>query len=120
LLSDPTKTFNALDTSLTTTDLFLEFHHIHHFNGALINNIPLLRKTRIKTIIGAGFLWLPKENFRYQEVFVGIERVFKLGARRRLRIGTYAVLGDDNNGRANTQFKVSFDVIDLWKKDWSF
>ncbi|MFT6486042.1 MAG: hypothetical protein ACJAWN_002774, partial [Neolewinella sp.] len=41
-------------------------------------------------------------------------------ARRRLRIGTYAVLGDDNNGRANTQFKVSFDVIDLWKKDWSF
>jgi len=120
LLSDPTKTFNALDTSLTTTDLFLEFHHIHHFNGALVNNIPLLRKTRIKTIAGAGFLWLPKKNFRYQEVFVGIERVFKLGARRRLRIGTYAVLGDDNNGQANTQFKVSFDVIDLWKKDWSF
>jgi len=120
LLSDPTSTFNALDTSLTTTKPFLEFHHIHHFNGALINNIPLLKKTRIKTIAGAGALWLPSEKFRYQELFVGIERVFKLGARRRLRIGTYAVLGDDNNGRANTQFKISFDVIDLWKKDWSF
>lgn len=120
LLSDPTTTFNALDTSLTTTKPFLEFHHIHHFNGALINNIPLLKKTRIKTIAGAGALWLPAEKFRYQEVFVGLERVFKLGARRRLRVGTYAVLGDDNNGRANTQFKVSFDVIDLWKKDWSF
>jgi hypothetical protein len=120
LLSDPTKTFNALDTSLTTTDLFFEFHHIHHFNGAIINNIPLLKKTRIKTIAGVGALWLPSEKFRYQEAFVGIERVFKVGARRRLKIGTYAVLGDDNNGRANTSFKVSFDIIDLWKKDWSF
>ena len=120
LLSDPTTTFNALDTSLTTTKPFLEFHHIHHFNGALINNVPLLKKTRIKTIAGVGALWLPSEKFRYQEVFVGMERVFKIGARRRLRVGTYAVLGDDNNGRANTQFKISFDVIDLWKKDWSF
>ena len=120
LMSDPTTTFNTLDTALTTTDLFFEFHHIHHFNGAIINNIPLLRKTRIKTIAGMGALWLPVEQFRYQEVFVGIERVFKVGARRRLRIGTYAVLGDDNNGRANTQFKVSFDLIDLWKRDWSF
>ena len=120
LLSDPTTTFNALDTSLTTTNPFLEFHHIHHFNGALINNIPLLKKTRLKTIAGVGALWMPAEKFRYQEVFVGIERVFKLGARRRLRVGTYAVLGDDNNGRANTQFKISFDVIDLWKRDWSF
>ncbi|WP_020567285.1 DUF5686 and carboxypeptidase regulatory-like domain-containing protein [Neolewinella persica] len=120
LLSDPTQTFNVLDTSLTTSNLFFEFHHIHHFNGALINNVPLLKKTRIKTIAGAGFLWLPEDNFRYQEVFVGIERVFKIGARRRLRIGTYAVLGDGTAGKADTSFKVSFDIIDLWKRDWSF
>lgn len=120
LLSDPTQTFNVLDTSLTTSNLFVEFHHIHHFNGALINNIPLLKKTRIKTIAGAGFLWLPEDNFRYQEVFVGLERVFKIGARRRLRVGTYAVLGDGTTGKADTSFKISFDIIDLWKRDWSF
>ena len=120
LLSDPTKTFNALDTSLTTTKPFVEFHHIHHFNGALINNIPLLRKTRIKTLAGAGFLWIPSQKFRYQELFVGVERVFKIGARRRLRLGTYAVLGDSTIGRANTEFKISFDIIDLWKRDWDF
>ena len=120
LLSDPSQTFNALDTSLNTTNLFVEFHHIHHFNGALINNVPLLKKTRIKTLAGAGFLYLPTEQYRYQEVFVGLERVFKIGARRRLRLGTYAVLGDDTNGRATTSFKVSFDVLDLWKRDWDF
>ena len=120
LMSDPSQTFNALDTSLNTTNLFVEFHHIHHFNGALINNVPLLKKTRIKTLVGAGFLYLPAEDYRYQEVFVGLERVFKIGARRRLRLGTYAVLGDATDGRATTSFKVSFDVIDLWKRDWDF
>jgi hypothetical protein len=70
-------------------------------NGALVNNIPLLKKTRIKTIAGAGFLYLPTEKYRYQEVFVGLERVFKIGARRRLRLGGYAVLGDANDGKAS-------------------
>lgn len=120
LMSDPSQVFNVLDTSLTTSNLFVEFHHIHHFNGALVNNIPLLRKTRIKTIAGAGFLYLPTEKYRYQEIFVGLERVFKIGARRRLRLGGYAVLGDANDGRAQTSFKISFDLIDLWKRDWSF
>lgn len=120
LFSDPSQTFNVLDTSLTTGNPFIEFHHIHHFNGALVNNIPLLRKTRIKTVAGGGFLYLPEEKYRYQEVFVGLERVFKIGARRRLRLGGYAVLGDANDGRARTSFKISFDLIDLWKRDWSF
>lgn len=120
LMSDPSQTFNVLDTSLNTSNLFVEFHHIHHFNGAIVNNIPLLKKTRIRTIAGAGLLYLPTENYRYQEVFVGLERVFKVGARRRLRLGTYAVLGDASDGRARTSFKVSFDLIDLWKRDWSF
>ena len=120
LLSDPSRTFNALDTALTTTDLFVEVHHIHHFNGAIINNIPLLRKTRIRTLAGAGLLYLPSTNYRYQEVFVGLERVFKIGARRRLRLGGYAVLGDGTGTAPVTSFKVSFDIIDLWKRDWSF
>ncbi|MEM6771098.1 MAG: DUF5686 family protein, partial [Bacteroidota bacterium] len=103
-----------------TSNLFVEFHHIHHFNGALVNNIPLLRKSRIKTIAGGGFLYLPEENYRYQEIFVGLERVFKIGARRRLRLGGYAVWGDANDGRGRTSFKISFDLIDLWKRDWNF
>lgn len=120
LYSDPLRSFQALDTSLTTTDLHVEFHHIHHFNGALINNIPLLKKTDIRTVAGGGFLWLQENNFRHQEAFVGLERVFKLGARRRLRVGLYGVLADSNQGAPTTSYKISFDLIDTWKRDWSF
>ena len=120
LFIEPLETFQALDTIINTTDLFLEAHYIHHFNGALINNIPLLKKTRIRTVAGGSFLWLPDNNIRHEELFAGIERVFKLGARRRLRLGVYGVVGNSNISDAAFSYKFSIDVIDTWKKDWSF
>ncbi|MEL6392397.1 MAG: DUF5686 and carboxypeptidase regulatory-like domain-containing protein [Bacteroidota bacterium] len=120
LYSNPLNTFQSLDTSLNTTNLHFEMHYIHHFNGAIINNIPLLKKSGITTVFGGGMLWLRDGDYRHQEVFAGIERVFKIGARRRLRVGLFGVLSDANDRSPNTAFKVSFDLIDIWKRDWSF
>jgi len=120
LYSDPLYSFQSLDTALATTNIFFEAHHIHHFNGALINNIPLLKKTRIRTVVGGGFLYVKDSNFRHEEVFLGLERVFKLGARRRLRLGFYGVLANSNISQTDTNWKISIDVIDTWKRDWSF
>jgi hypothetical protein len=120
LYSHPLRSFQMLDTSLSTTNLHFELHFIHHFNGAIINNIPLLKKTRIKTVAGGGFLWLKDNNYRHQELFVGVERVFKIGPRRRLRVGLFGVVADANNRKIDQSFKISFDLIDVWKRDWSF
>lgn len=120
LYSTPLYSFQALDTSLNTSDLFFEFHHIHHFNGALINNIPLLKKTNIRMVAGGGFMWVKQNNYRHEELFLGFERVFKLGPRRRMRIGLYGVAANGNAAVADMSYKVSFDIIDTWKKDWSF
>ncbi|MGB3798764.1 MAG: DUF5686 and carboxypeptidase regulatory-like domain-containing protein [Lewinella sp.] len=120
LLSDPLQTFQALNTSLATSGPHLEFHYLHHFSGALINNIPLLKKTRIQAVAGAGALFLREDNYRYQEFLAGIERVFKVGARRRLRVGLYGVMADDNQSGSEVTYKVSFDLIDIWRKDFRF
>ena len=120
LYSDPLNSFQILDRALNTSDLFLEFHHIHHFNGALINNIPFVKKTKVRVVVGAGAMWLRSEQFHYQEAFAGLERTFKLGARRRLRLGVYGAVAESNRDQPNANFKVSFDIIDTWKKDWSF
>ena len=120
LYSDALRTFQALDTSLTTTNLFIEFHHIHHFNGALINNIPLVKKTNVRVVAGGGALWVKENNYRHEEIFAGLERVFKLGARRRLRLGVYGVLSNSNVTKSDATFKISIDIIDTWKRDWSF
>lgn len=120
LYSDPLHSFQLLDTSLTATNIFLEAHYIHHFNGALINNIPLVKKLRIGTVAGAGAMWIKESNYRHEEIFAGIERIFKLGKRRRLRVGAYGVISQSNYSPPQTDFKISFDVIDTWKRDWSY
>jgi len=121
LFFDPLLSFQSLDTSLATTKPFLELHAVHHFNGALINNLPLVRKLRIEAAAGAGILWLGEgDGYRYEELFFGLERIFKLGPRRRMRLGVYGVF---SNSVARSPFwepKVSIDIIDTWKRAWSF
>ena len=120
LYSNPLYSFQSLDTSLVATDIFLEGHYIHHFNGALINNIPLIKKLKLRTVAGAGFVWIKESGYRHEEIFGGVERTFKLGARRRLKVGAFGILGQSNTSPPTTDFKISFDLIDTWKRDWSY
>jgi len=117
---EPLQYFQVLDTNLVTSSPYLEFHYIHHFNGALVNNIPLIKKTRIGVVAGGGFLYESENEYRHQEIFLGLDRVFKLGPRRRLRLGIYGVVGKSNFTDIQTDYKFSIDIIDTWKKDWSF
>lgn len=120
LYSDPMYSFQLLDTSLFATDWFVEGHYIHHFNGAMINNIPLVKKLKLRTVAGAGFMWIKQNGFRHEEVFGGVERVFKIGARRRLKLGFYGVLAQSNFLPPRADWKISFDIIDTWKREWSY
>jgi hypothetical protein len=120
LYSDPLHSFQLLDTAMSTTNTFFEAHYIHHFNGAMINNLPLIKKTKLRTVAGAGAMWLQENGYRHAEVFGGVERIFKLGARRRLRLGVYGVVSQSNQYAPRTGYKISFDIIDTWKRDWSY
>ncbi len=105
---------------MNTTQPYIELHYVHHFNGAIMNFIPLVKQLRIRTVGGAGALRVQETNFQMAEIYLGLERVFKLGKRRRLRIGIYGVAADSNFASPTATYKVSFDIIDTWKRDWSF
>lgn len=120
LHSDPLNSFQSLDTAFATTNLFIEANHIHHFNGALVNNIPFIKKTKVRIVAGAGALYIFVKNFHHEEIFAGLERVFRLGARRRLRVGLYGVLVKSSYSKKDTASRVSFDINNTWKRNWSF
>lgn len=121
LFSSPLASFQIIDTLLTTTRPFFEAHALHHFNGAFLNNLPLLRLTGVEFVVGGGFMYLSEGGgYRHEEILAGIERTFKLGVRRRLRIGVYGVAANSSAFKPEQTFKVSVDVIDTWKRDWSF
>ena len=117
---DPLYNFNSLDTIIITTNFYFEAHYVHHFNGAIVNNIPLVKKLRVQAVAGAGFLWVSDGAVRHEEILAGLERTFKLGARRRLRLGVFGVLANSNIGNTNTAIRFYVDVIDTWKKNWNF
>jgi len=45
-------TFNLLDFYEFTTDEYAAIHLVHNFNGRIMSRIPLLKKTKLRTIIG--------------------------------------------------------------------
>lgn len=120
LFVNPLNNFQNLDSSYETQDIYVEAHYIHHFNGAIVNKIPFMKKTGIKTSFGGGFIYLPEHNnYFYTEAFFGAERIFKI-ARKRLRVGLFGIFSVSSNEFAlpqedqpkNFQFKVSFDIMD--------
>lgn len=117
--SNPLFSFQDLDTSLPTLDWYFEAHLIHHFNGALINKIPFMKKTRIMSVVGSGYLYVPEHNWQHYEFFAGIERIFKF-SRRRLRVGLYAVFSDGNQTDPRTTGKISFALLDRRNMKFNF
>lgn len=117
--SNPLFSYQNLDTSLPTQNWYLETHFIHHFNGALINKIPFMKRTRITTVAGTGYLWVPEHNWQHFEFYAGMERVFKI-SRKRLRIGLYGVLSDGNRIDPRYDFKISFALLDDRRMKFTF
>ena len=117
--SNPLYSFQGLDSTLPTKDYTWEAHIVHHDNGAIINKIPFMKKTRIGLVVGASALYVKEHNWQHYEFLAGLERNFKF-SRRRLRIGIYGVLSDGNNIAPQATWKVSFAVLDDRNMKWNF
>jgi hypothetical protein len=117
--SNPLYSFQGLDSSLPSKDYFLEAHLVHHDNSALINKIPFMKKTGIGLVVGAGALYVHEFDFTHVELLGGLERNFKF-SRRRLRVGFYGVISDNNVGSPRVNYKISFAVLDDRNMKWNF
>ncbi len=56
---------------------FTEAHAEHHFNGFIINKIPLLKKLNVQEVIG-GHLLLNNKLNQYYEINFGLENIFNI------------------------------------------
>ena len=117
--SNPLYTFQNLKSTLPTVSIYYEGHFVHHDNGAIINKLPFMKKTRIGLVVGVAFLHIPEYNFFHYEGYAGLERSFKF-SRRRLRIGVYGVASDSNQSKYNSAIKISFAMLDDRNMKWSF
>ena len=117
--SNPMFSFQGLDSTMPTKDYIFEFHFVHHDNGAIINKIPFMKKTRIGLVFGGGAMYVKENNYQFYELIAGLERNFKL-TRRRLRIGVYGFASDGNKMDTKIGWKVSFSVLNDRNMKYNF
>lgn len=60
----------------STNQWYLQGHLEHHFQGLLMNHIPLIRKLKLQEVAGVHYLQTP--DLQYAEISFGMEHIFKL------------------------------------------
>ena len=107
------------DTTINVTDYYFKLNYIHHFNGAIINFVPLVKRLGIHTVIGTSGLLIPESNYRYAEIFGGIERTFKI-SRTRFRLGVYFVEAKSNLSNIKPRVKFGINFYSFRNDDWGY
>ncbi len=58
----------------STTNPFVQIHYQHHFQGFIMDKLPLIRKLGLKSVLGAAFLYT-EEGKDYFEVSFGLDNI---------------------------------------------
>jgi len=107
------------DTTLNVTDSYIKLNYIHHFNGAIINYVPLVKKLGIHTVAGVSGIMIPQYKYQYAEVFAGIERSFRV-SRTRFRLGIYGVEARSSINKIDPRIKFGINFYSFRNDDWGY
>jgi hypothetical protein len=112
-------TYQLILKTFAVFNWYFESHYVHQFNGFFTSKVPLLNKTGIREMAGAGFMYVPERKFQYAEVYFGFNRVFKIG-RERIRLGSYYVVAQSNEFGIRNGIKFSIEPYNQNRNIWSF
>lgn len=107
------------DTTIYSSDIFVQAHYIHHFNGAFMNLIPLVNKLGVHAVAGASGLYIKESNYQYFEWFLGAERYIK-ASRARWRLGVYYVDAVSNYSKIQPRIKFAINRYSLRDQSWGY
>lgn len=117
--SNPLYTFQYLDTSLRTTQAYLQAQYLHQFNGAIMNKIPLLNRLHLQSFGGAGALLLEQSGYKHTEIFAGLSKAFTIRDQM-FKISAVYVSSVNSVTGYQDGFKIGFDFFDSWSNGWDY
>lgn len=117
--SNPMFSLQLLDTSLNTSNSYLQFNYIHHFNGFFLNKVPLINKLKLQETVGGNLLVIPDAGFAQAELYVGIEKQIRI-RKQIFKVGIYAVTADSSFDKSNLNFKIGVNFYDPFYNKWNY
>ena len=117
--SNPIQSFQLLGPTINTRNEYFHANFIHHFEGTILNKVPLIRKLRLGLAGGVGTLLIRDIDFAHFEMFAGIERKIKI-KRELLRLGLYATTSDNTLEHPSIRLKIGIDFFNTFSKKWEY
>ena len=119
LFSNPLYTFQLLGETHNSLESYITFNYIHHYHGALTKKLPVIKKTKLEFVSGAGALYINDNKFAHSEIFNGIEMPFKVG-QTKLKLGVYYVNAYSNYSDLSNMVKFGLNVFNPFTNKWAF
>ena len=119
IFTPPMYAFQTLDSTFITFKRYYEVHYRHHFNGALLNKVPLMKYLHLYESVGANLLYAPeRNNMLFYEMYVGVDKLVKIW-RERFKIGLFYCVGYSNNfQQPRSFFKINFEFYNRTENKW--
>lgn len=119
LFTPPMYAFQTLDSTFFTFKRFGELHYRHHFNGALVNKVPILKPLGLRESVGVNLLYAPeRRGMFFYEFYAGFDKLIKVW-RERFKLGIYYAAGYSNiYEKPIYGFKFNFEFYDRRDNSW--
>lgn len=117
--SDPTNSMQLLGPTFSTPDPFVQANYIHHFNGTILNKVPVVNKLKLTLAAGGAALYVNESDFAQVELFAGLERVVRI-QKQPFRFGLYAVTADNSISTAKYSLKFGINFFNTFTNSWLY
>lgn len=119
IFTSPIEDYQLLGPTLSTPNTFISGSIIHHFDGFILDKIPIINQLQLELLVGGGTLAIPSDGFLHFEAFTGVGKKFKLW-KETLQIAAYYIASDSSQTNLKGQFKVGLNFYNAFDRKWSY
>ncbi len=119
LFSDPLRNFQLLGPTISTNKPYYRGAVVHHFDGFIMDKIPLINYLQLELIAGAGAITIPSLDFSHAEVYAGVGRKVRLWGET-VQFAFYTLSSLNTVDQYDWSWKLGVNFFDAFNGQWMY